>query len=399
MDSSFIERKDTILNALIERKGMQYLTDVASTTLRNPMLLFDISGKVLAVSRRPGDDLIWEQLLPEGHLKEEYTRLTEAGGTFAQLLGSDEPVISKPVFCPNRVMGCRVRDRDGSIGIVALVEVEPFRDEDAELLIIICKAVLFEMLYRERTAMQVVPYFSVFKDIIEKTAAEQAIIERCRLLNLTFPKTMQLIAIKSIDLRNSLSLYFMRDTVMHSLPASAYCIIYDESLIIVMDKKYVSSKLIDSIRSLVGGNDTRIGISRPFRSIMDLHNAFGEMLAIQRVYQKLEVDSLVVHYEDIILYHFMEIASQSNDLERFCRPEIREMEEYDRKYGTALKESVETYLESGRNVQRAAGKMNIHKNTLRYRLERAQSLFDLDLTDENTCFNLQFSLRMYRMIR
>lgn len=237
MDSSFIERKDTILNALIERKGMQYLTDVASTTLRNPMMLFDISGKVLAVSRRPGDELIWEQLLPEGHLKEEYTRLAESGGTFAQLLNSDEPVISKPVFCPYRVMGCRVRDRDGSIGIVALVEVEPFRDEDAELLIIICKAVLFEMLYRERTAMQVVPYFSVFKDIIEKTAAEQAIIERCRLLNLTFPKTMQLIAIKSIDLRNSLSLYFMRDTVMHSLPASAYCIIYDESLIIVMDKK------------------------------------------------------------------------------------------------------------------------------------------------------------------
>ena len=124
MDSSFIERKDTILNALIERKGMQYLTDVASTTLRNPMMLFDINGKVLAVSRRPGDELIWEQLLPEGHLKEEYTRLAESGGTFAQLLNSDEPVISKPVFCPYRVMGCRVRDRDGSIGIVALVEVE-----------------------------------------------------------------------------------------------------------------------------------------------------------------------------------------------------------------------------------------------------------------------------------
>lgn len=43
--------------------------------------------------------------------------------------------------------------------------------------------------------------------------------------------------------------------------------------------------------------------------------------------------------------------------------------------------------------------MNIHKNTLRYRLERAEELFDIDLTDENTCFNLQFSLRMYRMIR
>jgi DNA-binding PucR family transcriptional regulator len=95
----------------------------------------------------------------------------------------------------------------------------------------------------------------------------------------------------------------------------------------------------------------------------------------------------------------MELASQGNDIEQFCRPEIRMMEEYDRKYNASLKESVEMYLESGRNVQQAAKKMNIHKNTLRYRLERAEELFDIDLTDENTCFNLQFSLRMYRMIR
>ena len=80
------------------------------------------------------------------------------------------------------------------------------------------------------------------------------------------------------------------------------------------------------------------------------------MLAIQRVYQKLEVDSLVIYYEDILLYHFMELASQGNDIEQFCRPEIRMMEEYDRKYNASLKESVEMYLESGRNVQQAAKK-------------------------------------------
>ncbi len=58
MDSSFIERKDTILNALVERKGMQYLTDVASTTLRNPMMLFDISDNPfpqIFLTRKPAD--------------------------------------------------------------------------------------------------------------------------------------------------------------------------------------------------------------------------------------------------------------------------------------------------------------------------------------------------------
>lgn len=397
MENSY--RKDAILNALIERKGIQYLTDIAAEMLGNPMLLYDISGKVISYSHCNGDDEIWKALLHEGNLIAEYTKVTEETGIFEELLNSDEPLISKLPFSPYRIMGCRVRDKDGPIGIVTIVEKNPFRGEDEELLVIICKSILFEMLYSERTAMQAVPYFSIFKDIIEKTANEQDIIERCRISGITFPKFMQLVAVKSIDLRNSLSLYLMRDTLVHTLPASSYCVIYDGSLISVLDKKYVTTDMISTIQSVVGGRDTRIGISRPFENIMSLSAAFGEMKAIQRVYQKLEVDSLIIYYEDILLYHFMELASQGNDLEQFCRPEIHMMEEYDQKYNASLKESVEMYLESGRNVQQAAKKMNIHKNTLRYRLERAEELFDIDLTDENTCFNLQFSLRMYRMIR
>lgn len=399
MDNTFFERKEAILNALIDRKGIQHLTDAASRVLGNPMLLYDMSGKVLATSQCPGDEEIWDQLLHEGNLITEYTRIVEKAGIFEQLVSCDAPVISKLPFSSYRMMGCRVRDKDGPIGIVGVVERTPFGSDDEDLLVIVCKSILFEMLYSERTAMQSVPYFSIFKDIIEKASTEQDIIERCRVSGLSFPKSMQLIAVKSADLRSSLSLYLMRDTLTNTLPASAFCIIYDDSLISVVDKKYVTRDLIKSIQAVVGGSDTRIGISRPFDDIMNLSDAFGEMLAIQRVYQKLEVDSLIIYYEDILLYHFMELASHGADLERFCRPEIRRIEEYDQKYGTSLKESVEAYLESGRNIQRAARKMNIHKNTLRYRLERVETIFEIDLTDENTCFNLQFSLRMYRMIR
>lgn len=399
MDNTFFERKEAILNALIDRKGIQHLTDAASRVLGNPMLLYDMSGKVLATSQCPGDEEIWDQLLHEGNLITEYTRIVEKAGIFEQLVSCDAPVISKLPFSSYRMMGCRVRDKDGPIGIVGVVERTPFGSDDEDLLVIVCKSILFEMLYSERTAMQSVPYFSIFKDIIEKASTEQDIIERCRVSGLSFPKSMQLIAVKSADLRSSLSLYLMRDTLTNTLPASAFCIIYDDSLISVVDKKYVTRDLIKSIQAVVGGSDTRIGISRPFDDIMNLSDAFGEMLAIQRVYQKLEVDSLIIYYEDILLYHFMELASHGANLERFCRPEIRRIEEYDQKYGTSLKESVEAYLESGRNIQRAARKMNIHKNTLRYRLERVETIFEIDLTNENTCFNLQFSLRMYRMIR
>ena len=255
------------------------------------------------------------------------------------------------------------------------------------------------MLYRERTAMQTIPYFSVLKDVIEENASENEIVERCKVLNLKFPKTMRLLGIKFSEIqKNSLSLYFLRQNLLGSIP-ECYCIIYDESLILIIADKYVNEILFAQIRKVFFNDDTRIGVSRTFSSILDLKNAFNEMRAIQSVYQKLGLDKPLTYYEDILLYHFMETASKETDLNMFCSPIINILEKYDDENGTVLKESVEAYLESSRNIQKASEKLHIHKNTLYYRLKRAEELFDLNLNDENLCFTLQFSFRMKRMIK
>ena len=398
MSRTFAERKEMILNALIERRGIQWLTDQAAEILGNPVFLYDISGKVLSMSHRPGDEDVWEQLIPGGRLVASNLKETESEGILSKLLDQDSPLLGKFPFSPYRFMGCRVRDKDGAVGIATIVEKEPFRKDDEELLVILCKTFLFEMLYRERTAMQTIPYFGIFRDILENTALEQDILERCKALHLEFPGTMQLIGVKGGQRQNTLSLYFARETIMNILP-SAYCIVYDEGLIIVTDKRYVTPGFLNKIRSTVPGEETQIGISQPFDEIIKLRDAYEELLAIRDVNQRLGIDQPITFYEDILLYHFMEIASQGNDLRRFCRSEIRKIEEYDKKYDTSLKVSLEAYLEAGRNVQQAAGRLGIHKNTLRYRLERVEDLFELDLTDENTCFDLQFSLRMLRLIQ
>ena len=50
---TFAKKKETILNALIERKGLQYLTDIVSKVLNNPIFIYDVSGKFLAKSQHP----------------------------------------------------------------------------------------------------------------------------------------------------------------------------------------------------------------------------------------------------------------------------------------------------------------------------------------------------------
>ena len=153
------------------------------------------------------------------------------------------------------------------------------------------------------------------------------------------------------------------------------------------------------IRQVFPNDDTRIGSSRTFNNILGLRDAFGEMKAIQGVSHKLDLEKTMIYYEDIQLYHFMEIASKENDLNLFCSPIVHQLDRYDEENGTLLKQSMEAYVEAGRNIQRAADKLHIHKNTLYYRLKRAVELFELDLTDENLCFTLQFSFRMQRMMK
>lgn len=398
MELTFTEKKEIILNALIERKGIQYLTDVSAQVMNNPLFLLDVSGKVLSASRGEGSVAVWDIILPGGRLDADYLKQAMASGFYGQMLETDTPMIRQPQFSPYRFLSCRIRDRGNALGLAILVEVNPFLESDAELIVILCKALLFEILYRERTEMQAVPYYGIFRDIIEETADPQEILGRCRGLHLRFPESMVLIGIKRMDSHwNRLSAFFARNALFNELPAS-YCIAYDEGLLLLMDQSKVTASLIDAILAALASSDVRVGISRPFSDILELKSAFQEIKAIQSVCRKLGMEDPVVWYQGILLYHFMEIVSQGHDLESFCRQEIQRIESYDQVNHTKMKASLEAYLESGRNIQRAANQLGIHKNTLHYRLDRIQALFGIDLSNENTCFDLQFSLRMFRMI-
>ena len=396
---TFFEKKDRILNALIDRKGLQYLIDVISATLDNPFYVYDISGKVLAKSQDKESKAIWAELLPGGCLDANNIKMAEQAGVIEKIMNNDEPVWGNFVFSSYNFWGCRIRDKGSIVGVSTIVEIRPMPAENGELLVIACKAILYEMLYRERTAMQTIPYFSLFKDIIENTVSKHEIRERSQVLHVKFPKVMRLLGIKFSDHRNnSLSLYFLRETLLASIPP-CFCIIYDESLLLMLSEQYFNKALLNTIKQMYPSDDTRIGVSRPFTSILGLRRAFEEMKAIQSVYQKLEMDKPLTYYEDILLYHLMEIVSKENDLSLFCSPIIYRIEEYDQENKTQLKESLEAFLESSRNIQKAADKLHVHKNTLYYRLKRLEELFELNLNDENLCFTLQFSYRMRRMIK
>lgn len=78
--------------------------------------------------------------------------------------------------------------------------------------------------------------------------------------------------------------------------------------------------------------------------------------------------------------------------EDFCDASLLQMARADAQRDTQYVQSLHAYLKCGMDMKRAAKELGVHRNTLSYRLERASSLFDLDLKDGSRCFELLFSL-------
>ncbi|MBI0300426.1 helix-turn-helix domain-containing protein [Streptomyces sp. PRKS01-29] len=73
---------------------------------------------------------------------------------------------------------------------------------------------------------------------------------------------------------------------------------------------------------------------------------------------------------------------------------LAELEDYDRRRGTALLDSVDRYLAAGADARLAARQLHVHPNTLRYRLRRAQEITGLDLSDPAAAFDIRLRLRL-----
>jgi DNA-binding PucR family transcriptional regulator len=77
--------------------------------------------------------------------------------------------------------------------------------------------------------------------------------------------------------------------------------------------------------------------------------------------------------------------------------QVARIANYDRRKGTDLLDTLETYLECAGNLTKTSNRLFVHRNTLIQRLERLQSLCDIDLQERSNWLALQVALKVYKL--
>jgi PucR C-terminal helix-turn-helix domain/GGDEF-like domain len=108
-------------------------------------------------------------------------------------------------------------------------------------------------------------------------------------------------------------------------------------------------------------------------------------------------EGAVVDVDDLGLLGVLIDSSATGALERFWQRRLAPLLEYDAREHSDLCGSLRAFFEEG-GLRRAARRMNLHPNSLNYRLRRAEQIGGFSLADPDARLELQLALRCQRLL-
>jgi DNA-binding PucR family transcriptional regulator len=78
---------------------------------------------------------------------------------------------------------------------------------------------------------------------------------------------------------------------------------------------------------------------------------------------------------------------------------LKRLHDYDEKHNTNLIETLEVFLNKDNNINDAAKELNVHANTLNYRLKRITEIGEVNFKDPNQKMILYLDLKLEKYKR
>lgn len=162
--------------------------------------------------------------------------------------------------------------------------------------------------------------------------------------------------------------------------------------------KRLTEEIRERLAARFGGNDVCCGVGRPAREMPDLRQSFQEAHDAASLCVGLNTESRSTFFGDFSLYQLLLSLKDPAGLSRFCTNWLADLIAYDEQQHSDLLITLRVYFDNNGNTARTAAKLNIHRNTLAYRLNRIAEITRLDLDDADVRLNLQLALKARQVL-
>jgi DNA-binding PucR family transcriptional regulator len=148
----------------------------------------------------------------------------------------------------------------------------------------------------------------------------------------------------------------------------------------------------------LGSGACAVGVGGRAERPSDLPRSCREALLSLNVRQSSLQPDGVTSFDELGIYRVLAATENSAEVGQFVREWLGPLLDYDAKHGAELVKTLAQYLECGGNYDETAEVLDIHRSTLRYRLQRIRDVSGLELNDVDSRFNLHVATRAWKVL-
>jgi purine catabolism regulator len=141
-----------------------------------------------------------------------------------------------------------------------------------------------------------------------------------------------------------------------------------------------------------------IGVGQQYPELLSVPKAYKEAQHALKIGRSTNGPGAITFFAELVIYRMLLQFAQSQDPnEFFCEP-LQRLIEYNQQTDKELVKTIAAFLECNGNLTETSNKLFIHRNTLKYRLERIRDITQIDLDDSENRLMLHLGLKMNQVI-
>lgn len=388
----------SLFTAYISGAGLTAIVQTAAALLRNPVIVFDSSFKIVAHSD-PDEiaDYLWSENIRKGYCSYDFIAAVNKLDSVRRGKQADE---SYEVTCEetaNTKLISKIKIGSKPVGNVLLLGCKhPLRPQDKERLAIAATILGEEMgkssYYRNTRNMKVEDFICGLLD--QQFQDSHVIRDRMKSAGLRFGQQL-LVLLFDLSSYEGSGHYdgFLRERLQQLFPGSP--LTYYEGHIVMIHDGDLSKELLSThLREFLAQSGIILGVSSRFSDLSQCRTHYLQSLSAIRIGGILCPGQQLTFYSDIHLYELLSADALSMEEPGYRDPELLKLQEYDAAHQSNLYHTFFVYLKNNRNMQLTAEELYIHRNTLRYKLDHISRLLDTSFSDSEKMLGYYISYKI-----
>lgn len=378
--------------------GLQRMVDASDNVLGAPVFAYAPDGRAFAISSNYSPDTHWHwaEILRDRAMTSAGIRRLRDMVNLPEVWRDTYPQKRKSVLGGNEYMHCSLKPNGYMAGHFVMFGFDkPFRrglERIVDILVKVMERHMEQLYWLYSPTSQVTDAFAQF--VSEGTFDEQEISLFLRAQQWGFTDAFRVYVVRERASGDPVLLPRLLNDLLHRFPNAISFMLGGELAVLENESRSVLRDSIAAQLPSLLGNDFVCGVSSAREDIRQCRLLYRQ--AQREVRRCMEEGAALSYADEHSASYFAEVLCSDELLVAYAHPEIVRLRRYDEENGTCFYETLRAYVLSSFHLSDAARYLNLHRNSLDYRLKRIREI--IDFSDFDTLMSAPDESELMRLV-